>query len=134
MRRGFRVVTMVAAITTLTAGAPAVANNIPTPDPCFTYANNGDTWSVGVPGGFARFHEYGDRLEVVDTASDGVRTTAIFQYCEDGGFKPNGRFDSGPNEGSVDREWHDFDYAEKRKVRFKVCNDSGCSSWQNANA
>lgn len=139
MRTPFRALIMAAAVMTLTAGAPAVANAGPTPT-CWANANNGDVWGAYATGGYARFYEYGDKLEVVDTKSDGVRTQVYFQYCD----TYNGKIyyyahkgpvlDSGPNEGSVDREWYDFDYAERRIVRFKACTAAGCTGWVYGNA
>lgn len=127
---------MTAAVMTLTAGAPAVANAGPTPIPCFSSdPHNGTQWTADISGGYATFYEYGDRLQVVDEWSDGVRTKVHFQYCDGYGYHtPSGSpFDSGPNEGFRDTEWYDFDYAEGRLVRFKVCTN-GCNGWVYANA
>lgn len=76
---------------------------------------------IGTDNGFAIWHAYGDWLEVIDTKSDGHRMVALFSYCVDGHWHPNLQLDSGPDEGSHDREKYKFNFAEGRAVKVELC-------------
>jgi hypothetical protein len=77
-------------------------------------------------GGKATFYERGEYLKVEDTNSNGWRVVAQITWC-DGPFWTVSPLrgwldrDSGPNEGAVDRETYDFDFAEGRRLVFRVC-------------
>ncbi|WP_157575074.1 hypothetical protein [Jiangella muralis] len=77
-------------------------------------------------GGYALFSESGEKLEVVDTKSNGYRVVALFSWCE-GPLYDKGVYrswlhrDSGPDEGAIDRQYYDFDFAEGRRLLMRVC-------------
>ena len=82
----------------------------------------------------AFFHAYGEHLVVEDRKSNGWRAVVDLQICKNGQYTHYGTYDSGPDEGRVDREEYDLSFAEGRKLRIMVCEQQGsdrrfCSSW-----
>lgn len=144
MRTRSRALIMAVAVMGLVSGAPAIANaDASEGSPCSVgNINNGFVWSGFNANhtGNARFYEYGDRLEVIDTSSNGERARAHFQFCtrDDEGNAYYARYswlDSGPDEGKIDRQLYDLSFSEGVKVRFKVCDGyDECGPWQYANA
>jgi hypothetical protein len=134
-RRLRRIGVALAALILLGTALPGTASAYPTdlgpgdPIPCNTIDHpDGRTWTrspVG-GGGSATFYERGEYLKVKDTNSNGWRVVAQITWC-DGPFWTVSPLrgwldrDSGPNEGAVDRETYDFDFAEGRRLVFRVC-------------
>lgn len=103
-------------VTSLKPGDTAFCWEQPNPD--------GKSWTAATTYGSATFSERGEYLKVEDRKSNGWRIVARFSWCENG---PTGVFrgwlhrDSGPDEGEVDRQTYDFEFAEGRRVIFQVC-------------
>lgn len=105
--------------------------------------NNGDSWTAyaqaSVHPGSATWYEYGDRLKVQDSLSDGNRTIGSIRWCYGGEWSKWHNYDSGPDEGNTDVRWKDFDLKEGRKVQILACRDNGadgdrCGGVDKANA
>lgn len=99
--------------------------------------NNGKVWGSGWTAGargWADWYEYGDKLKVRNWYSGFV--AGYLSYCK------NNQWTSPKMHlaGSSDTTWADYDLAEGRRVRFRVCNwsplngPSGCTTWTYANA
>lgn len=69
----------------------------------------------------AVWHSGGDYLIVQDHISNGYRGVALFSYCVSGTWHPYLHLDSGPDEGDFDQEVYNFNFAEGRAIKFKVC-------------
>ncbi|SDS32088.1 hypothetical protein [Microlunatus soli] len=118
------VVAVMAAVMDVVFAAPAHADGW-----CkeFIGGSNDDTatgYSYGPDGskrGYVTWSSDGERLRVVDTSSNGRRIVALFSYCVNGTWHDTLYRDSGPNEGPIDVEKYDFDFAEGRAITFQPC-------------
>ncbi|MDI3422673.1 hypothetical protein [Streptomyces luteolus] len=111
---------------------------------CFVgNVNNGDDWTAYAQNpphpGMATWYEYGDKLRIRDSLSDGNRTIGSIRWCYNGEWSKWHNYDSGPNEGNIDDRWKNFDLKEGRKVQILACRDNGsdgdrCGKTVQANA
>jgi hypothetical protein len=104
------------------ATTPATASPAQEAEPrvnCFSSsANNNHVWqnhrSDG--NGHANWHERGDRLTVLDD-DGGAKTVAWLWICHDQRWKLKGEY----LDGGGDWEEYNFDFKEKRRIKFVVC-------------
>lgn len=107
------------------AGATTSGSELSAANVCMTNSTEGQ--ESGRPASPATYRGYatwlpaGEKLVVVDQKSNGYRTVALFSWCENGGYVSYRRLDSGPDEGATDEELYDLEFAEGRKIKFRVC-------------
>lgn len=106
---------------------------------CFSeYANNDRAWQEHRTDlrGLANWHESGDKLTVIDDPGY-MSTAARLEVCVDYKWVYKGYYTDSWVNGS---KTYDFDFQEKRRVRFYVCKkeDVGvythCGEWKYGNA
>ncbi|HEY9411575.1 MAG TPA: hypothetical protein VIP77_18490 [Jiangellaceae bacterium] len=105
---------------TTKAAQPQDANS------CFG-STGSDAWvghpTTGYTHGAARFQSRDELLYVEDYLSNGRRIVVRFSWCESGAYVPYQNRDSGMDQGDVDSNMYDYNFAEGRKIRFKVCEE-----------
>ncbi|NUU22308.1 MAG: hypothetical protein HOV68_12470 [Streptomycetaceae bacterium] len=91
------------------------------------------------PQGSAYFFSYGDKFELSDDVADGDGVALrIDFYSSTGYYRYDNRYFGG---GAGETATYNYDFAEKRKIRFSVCAQNGsggtrynCGSWTYATA
>ncbi len=105
------------------SGQAQAADRPDTDANCFRSGSVGDAvWNISHPNGYVTFRSKGEILRVQDYRSNGWRIVAKVSWCDaNGNWRPYIYRDSGPNDGPVDQEYYDFDFAEGRILIIEVC-------------
>jgi hypothetical protein len=100
---------------------------------CFEGGDNNTVYSATSRGnrGEGAFGAHGEWVTVTDWSNNGRRTVMVLSVCSGRSWGYYGTYDSGPNEGDWDRERYNLSFAERRRVRFYVCERVSSGGWDN---